>query len=423
MANILLSELETSVQNGLRNTIGTPITQSKRVDAYNQVIDRLQSEYNWNTTKRVTQFDYLQGETDYSIVDDLGISDFKSLWDIRFPDEDKERNIEEFEDIGEKVFNHFRSRDSRINRVTIEERDNVEILRILANAGSNRIVVHNLDSLTADGTWASETSSSDATTLAADTTKKVEGAASLKFNIDVSQSGNDYAEISTTTVLTTTIDATDLENIGVFRFWLGLHSVSAANLALITSVTLRFGSSSSDYWEVTSTTPVNNGSFKAGWNRMSFNWANATSSGSPDSSALDYFLIRITYSSGFTDSNNIRVDELVLLEPTTLEMVYFSTNMVNDPTDGWQVHFSVDTVDTTQQLLLPKRYTRAVIKLALAELFPQKEKNDADYIRVTQEGNDALESLANELGNSIVREQETLRPAGQMSGRVESRMW
>lgn len=419
---ITLENLETRIQNELRNTIGTPITQSKRVEAYNQVIDFLQAKYNWNPTKRVSPFSFLPGETDYSLVNDLGISDFKALWDIRFQDDNKERNIDEFQDIGEKPFNVFRGVDARINRVTFEERDNDIIMRLLSTISNGREVVHDFESLTANGTWASNTSTSDATTLALDDVKKIVGSGSLKFNIDVSQSGNNYSEISTTTTLATAIDGSGIENIGHFRFWLGLHDVSAANRALITSVTLRWGSSSTDYWEDSTTTTINNGTFKAGWNRLDFNWGDATTTGSPDASALDYFLIRITYSSGFTDSNNIRVDELVMLEPTELELVYFSTSMVS-VSGTWQTRFTTSTVSTTEVLLLPDRHLRGFVKLALAELFPQKEMDNNDYVRVVRESQDALEDMVNDIGNAIVREQENLRIVGQMSGRTENRMW
>lgn len=429
-STILLSELETAVQNQLRNTVGTPLTTDKRISAYNLVIDALQAETHWNPTKRIKEFDYLQGEADYSIENDLGITDFKAVWDIRFPDTDQKiRNIEEFQDIGEKMFSQFRGKNSFINRLTVEERDDDNILRLLTTLGNGRTIVHEFDFLTSNGTWTSDETNSDATTLVLDTARKAVGSGSLKFDIDVSQSSNNRSTIYTSVALAS-IDGTNLLNVGHFRGWLGLHNVSAANLALITSITLHWGSDVSgttpatkaNYWSVSPTTTVNNGTFKAGFNKIDWNWGDATKTGSPDVSDLKYFEIQINYSSGLTDSINIRIDQLVMLEPETLELVYFSDAMVLNGTTR-QIHFSTDTVDTSEQLLLPKRFTYTFVKLALKELFPQKESDNQDYIRVTQEANAALEDMVNAIGNEIVREQQTLRLTGNATGRVETRMW
>jgi hypothetical protein len=219
--------------------------------------------------------------------------------------------------------------------------------------------------------------------------------------------------------LPTVIDATDLENIGHFRFWFDLHNISSANLALLTSVTLRWGNNSSNYWEATATTTVNNGSFKTGWNKLDFDWDSATATGSPDASALDYFLIRVTYDSTFTDTNNIRVDDLVLIEPQTMEIVYFSTSFVNNG-GTWQTRFTTATVDSTEILLLPDRHLETFVKLSLRKLFPQKERKNDDYIRVVQESNDLLEDMVLDIGNEIVRESDTLRPLGEMHGRIDN---
>ena len=420
-----LGDIDTAVQDELRNSVGTPLTSEKRVRAYNRVLDWLQGKANWNTTKRVKQFEYLSDETDYSIVNTLSITDFKDIWDLRMVDDSDNRHIEEYTDIGEKKFSLFKGQNKLTNKITVEERDNDKILRILSIITKGRTVVHQMDSLTANGTWASNTTTSDAQTLAADTTKKKEGSASLKFNISVSQSGNNYAEIATTTTSTTSVDGTDLENIGHFRLWLGLHNMSAANPALITGVTLRWGSDSSNYWEITPTTTITGGSFKAEWNRLDFNWGSATKTGTPDVSALDYFLIRLTYSSGMTDTNNIRIDELVLLKPIDMELVYFSNNFVTSSAGVQQARFTESTVDTTEILLLPERHLETFVRLAMTRLVPQKQRNNDDYIRYTRESEEAYQNMLNDIGNEIVREQENLRIEGTASGRqdVYNRQW
>ena len=414
-----LSDIDTAVQDELRNTVGTPITQEKRVRAYNRTIDRLQGKFNWDTTKRIKQWEYLQGEPDYSLENDLGLTDYKDTKDIRFVENTNFLQHQKFANVEERDFNIMELQNLQTNKYTIEERDNDKVLRIITNRQLGRTQVSQMDSLTNNGVWASDTSGSDATTLGTDTTRKKQGSASFKFNIDVSQSVNDFAKISTTTELTNSVDGSEIENIGHFRFWLGLHSVTAANIALITNIELRWGSSSSNYWVDTTSTAINAGSLVAGWNRLNFSWEDATEVGTPDAANLDYFEIRINYSSGFTDSNNIRTDDLVMLTPIDMELVYYSQFIVLDGATR-QDHFTVSTVNTSEELLLPTEHFRTFVKLSLAEIFPQKERDGKDYIRVVQEARVALEDLSNALGNEVQREQANMSIEGNSSNRPDA---
>jgi len=425
---ISLSDIDTDVQRALRNTVGSPLDQTTRVRAYNRTIDFLQGKYDWNTTKKVKQFTYFQGEVDYSIENTLGVTDFKGYWDMREIDNNLPSHDKQFEDIDERLFSTWLGQN-RFNRaITIEERSNDGILRILPWSSNGRTVIHQMDSLTADGTWASDTTDSDATTLAVDSVTKKEGSASLKFNIDVSQSANDYAQVSTTTVLTNGVDATNLEDVGHFRFWLGLHNMSAANITDIVnngSIELRWGSSSSAYWSATTTTAINNGELVAGWNRVDFDWANATETGSPDVTDLDYFAVIVNYSSAQTDSNNIRVDDIVMLQPLDMELVYFSSNMVDTDDSGTADadHFTISTIDGTEDLMWHTQHYNCFIDLALEILFPQQKRQTEDFARVAARAEEELNNALNEFGNERVRERYNLRVHGNSTGRVESRQW
>ena len=413
-----LSQIEQDAQYALRNTVGTPLDQPKRISVYNRVIDFLQGKSNWNSTKRVVQFSYLAGESDYSLSNTLGISDFKDYWELRVIDDQVGVSTEEFEDIDERKFSRW-EREGRGGRyLTFEERDNEVFLRISPFTSLGKTVVHDMESLTANGTWVSDTSTSDATTLAVDTTRKKEGGASFKFNIDADQSTNNYARIYTSTVLANPLDLTDYENVGHFRVWLGLHNMSAANRALISSITLIWGSSSSAYWSVSPTTTINNGTFKADWNRIDFNWGNATKTGSPDVTSIKYFELRVNYAAGMTDTNNIRFDDLVFCQPIDCELVYFSTNMVSKA-GVLQERFTTSTVDTTETLLWPTEHSNLFVDLATEMLFAQKTKNKDDYTRLVRRINEELDDAINAIGNAIVRENFSLKVHGLSSGRVD----
>lgn len=419
---ITLQQIDTTIQNALRNAANSPLTPTRRVDAYNRVIDFLQSKANWNCTIRRAYFDYLIGEAEYSLSNNLGITDFKQFKDLKFVNDNNNLHTQEFEEINSQDFSVWEGQGALNNVLNFEERDGDNIMRVLSNLGTSVETIDSMDDLTTGRTWSSDTSGSDATTLTSDTNRSKSGN-SVNFNIDVSQSANDYATIYTSTVFSSVIDKSEIENLGHFRFWLGLHSMSAANLALISSVTFVWGSDASatpstkaNYWSKTVTAPATGGSFVASWNRMSFDWATATKTGSPDASSLRYFEIKVTYTSGMTDTNNIRIDEIEAFDPSEMELVYFSTSFVNN-SGTWQTHFSTDTVDLTEELLLPERHFDLFINLALMRLFPQKQKTNTDYNRAEKDAREQLALAISHDGYAISREKYEFAVNGNSSGR------
>lgn len=412
---ITLNDLDTKVQYRLRNIVGSPLTQGMRISAYNDTIDFLQSKANWKHSRKVSAFDYLNRETDYSFSN-LGITDFKQWDDLRLVSDSNHRQSERWEEIDPPQFSEIEGREEYYNVLAFEDRDNDKVMRVQTNQMQGDTIIDEMEDLTTGRTWASDTVNSCATTLAADTTRVKTGSACLKFNIDTTQSANTYAKISTTTVLTSPTDGTDLENNGYFRFWLGLHSLTSTQLSNISSIRLVWGTDSSNYWYQDVTTTINNGSFKPTWNRMSFSWSQATKVGSPSASSLAYFEIRLTYNASFTSCNNIRVDQIKMFTPVEMELVYFSNNFVQKGT-ALQNYFSTSTVDLTEKLLLPQEHSNLFINLALQILFPQKEKNNVDYERITNEIKTQLPLAIGKDGYPITRENNEFSVRGNSNGR------
>jgi len=181
--------------------------------------------------------------------------------------------------------------------------------------------ISSFDSLTADGgTWEADTSTSDATSLALDTIEYKEGSASFKFNVDVSQSGNNRATIQNTTL--TSRDFSDYEDLAAWFFW-----VYIPDETYFSSVTLFWGSDTSNYWSATATTDYNNNAWVEGWNRVKVVWSAATATGTPDSSAVDYIRVDYNYTGSQTDDNNFRLDDLKLIIPEQLTFYYTTWNV------------------------------------------------------------------------------------------------
>jgi hypothetical protein len=379
----------------------------------------MQQAADWKTGQRVLTFDYLNGEPDYSLANDLNISDFKSPFQIRDPNNPYDRV--DFQD--EKILSEFIAESRILNTATIERRDTDPILRLIWRNGNTRQIVHSMDSLTSNGTWASDTAASDATTLAQDAVRYKTGSASLKFNIDVSQSANNYAAIVNSTL--TAVDLTDYENVAHFRAWLDLQQMTTANLALISSVELRWGSNASNYWYSQKSTTVNAGSFKAQWNRIDWDWETASKFGTPNVTAITYLALIINYGAGMTDTSNVRWDELVCFLPRELEFVYYSTCLVQTAAGVWQEEFTSDDISVaTERLLLPTRHRKAFVDIASEYLIKQMKDEDSQaYLYYQAQGMLGYKRMLQELGTPIRRPMAQVLPRGNSSGRIVSRQW
>ncbi len=419
-----LAKIDDIVQLRLRNTVGSPLDQTTRVKIYNSVLDDLQIKSNWNYTKQINNFDYLNNESDYSIENNLGITDFKQSKSLRYVKSSAARQLQKFEDIEEADFAVMLGQNQKDDVYTIEERNNDNILRILSRFGGLNTIVHEMDSLTSNGTWVSD-SASDALTLELDTNTVKVGSGSLKFNIDVSQSVNNFSRIYTS-VAPSSIDGSGIENVGHFRLWEGLQSLTSAQLALITSITFVWGSDASgttpatkaNYWSKTTTTNITGGSFQDTWNRVDFDWETATKTGSPDASDLKYFEIQINYSASMTDANNVRIDQIKMFDPQEVEFVYFSENMV-DKSGTRQARFTTATVNTAETLLMPQNHDNMFVELALEKLFRMKDVGSVDSKDSKIEGEKLLQLAILKDGNDITREKYEFGVKGASSGRED----
>lgn len=202
-------------------------------------------------------------------------------------------------------------------------------------AGGSSAVLHDCDSLTSNGTWA-VASGTDAENISADTLNKKVGSGSLSFDIDVSDSVNNYGAIENSTF--TAVDLSAMTNKGTLFAWVYFPSVT-----YITSVLVRWGSSSANYYEQSATTQHNGQAFRAGWNRLGFAWSGSTTTGTPVDTAIDYLLVRVVYSASQTDATGFKVDDIRMETPAQLEINYHSSRMVESAAGSLQDDFALNT--------------------------------------------------------------------------------
>ena len=206
------------------------------------------------------------------------------------------------------------------NDFAVEYDSGTKFLR-LSKQLTTGVTLHRMDSVTANGTWAV---GGDAQNLVADDSFKVAGASSLKFDLS-GTTGVGYIENSTMQQ----VDLSDEEDVGYMFVRPYLNDVSR-----FTSITVRWGNDSSNYWESTFTANFDGTAFNTGWNRGSGSWSATTETGTPDASVVDYARITFNYSAGDA-IKDIRVDDLSFSVGSLYEIVYQSQNLFKNTSGTW----------------------------------------------------------------------------------------
>lgn len=178
------------------------------------------------------------------------------------------------------------------------------------------VIINQADNTTDNGTWAVGGTASNIST---NNTNFVQGAGSLQFNVTV---GTGYAENSTMT-------AVNLSNV-VNQSYLFVY-VYVPTGANLTSVNLRWGSDSSNYYSSTVTQNQQAVAFQNGWNLCQFIWSSASVVGSPIVSAVDYIRVSLTMTGTNTGCLVNGVNSIL---GTILEYEYYSKYLFRDSITG-----------------------------------------------------------------------------------------
>jgi len=191
--------------------------------------------------------------------------------------------------------------------------DTHSFLRKLLVSGINDIsvaIIHNCDTYNGNGTW---TASTDAQTVTTTVDNYVEGAGAVTFNTTIG---------ATTAVMTNDgFTAVDLEAYVNNSVYLWIYIPAVTNL---TSFTLKWGSSSANYYSRTVSKTHDGLSFQTGWNLLRFPWADATETGTVVDTAIDYLQLTITKTAGMLAATGWIIDRIAAQEDSLYEVVYYS---------------------------------------------------------------------------------------------------
>lgn len=182
------------------------------------------------------------------------------------------------------------------------------------------IIINNADQINDNGTW---TVGGDATNLTQDNINFVVSSSSLRFDI-TGATGISFLENSTMAAVDLTRDL----NQGVEFDW-----IYASDPTNLTSVELRWGSSSGDYWTNTVTTSWVQTFFETGWNQLGFPWEGATVVGSPDVTNVQYLRITFNTTVGIP-IYNMRINGFSSRLGSIYNIEYYSKYIFRSPITG-----------------------------------------------------------------------------------------
>lgn len=246
------------------------------------------------------------------------------------------------------------------------------------NNGSNQLVLdgNNLNPSTivqsCDST-SGFTFSSSVTGAAVDANIYRQGSASIAFNVTTGES---------TSVITFPAVNMDIRRqlnyVGAFRLY--VFFPTGVDTTYFTNLGLRLQSSANNYYDITTTADYLGTAWASnGWSLLSFPLSSATTTGSPDASAITTIQLRMPHGASFVAISNMRIDQLYLIQPDYLDLSYYSAYK-GTSSDGTTSKIILDTVSDivsfgsfAPDLILPVSLKAALI------LWPQL-RADKDFM-------------------------------------------
>lgn len=228
--------------------------------------------------------------------------------------------------------------------IAFEHRKGVGIARIASPNPTAKMV---LDQCSLTTGW---TAGGDATSLALDETVYYETPASLRFNLAASGS-NGYIEKTIASQ-----DFTKYVGVGVVFLAMRLSSATA-----ITSVGVRIGSSSANYYNVSDTEGFL-GAWKVGeWTIVALDLSGATETGTVDDENVDYLRVYVNYNG--TALTNVYLGAVWASLPSPHEMIFYSSAIFLDVNGE---HSKVITTENDYIVLNDAAYTLLEYECAIA---------------------------------------------------------
>lgn len=351
MSNYSISDLESELEAMLHGTSLNHITNL--IGLENRAARQLLLDVDPQETKRTVEFvnPIFNTVFDYPIADDVKGNKLIDIFPQiqRLPWDIWSQSYNQAFDVAKQ--NIWIQKDM----FTMNFNTGLKSIRINAPFLNAPVILSQIDNITNNGTWAIGGTASN---LAVNNTNFAQGAGSLQFDVTV---GAGYIENSTITA----VDLSDVVNQTSLFTW--VYVPTGSNL---TSVNLRFGSSSTNYYTATVTENQQGNAFVDGWNLCEFVWSSTTTTGTPNSSAIDY--ARITLNMIGTNTA-VKVNGLNSILGTILNYSYYSKYLFRDVTTG---AFQETVTDTSNLINLDTESFNLYVNLVAFYAVQQQQGDD-----------------------------------------------
>lgn len=325
-------------------------------------------EFRGNIRESVLTPNLMNNQFDYALPNDVKAD---NIIDFRPQVTDSRDEFETYDFVPPEEFDRRKRFEKGI--FTILNDDLTRTLRISADIESETIDISNME----DTNWRTfDSTSVNDSDVKVDNDDFTEGNGAIRFQTDTTDSTDSVVGIQNTRITQFDISA----------FLARGSAFVDAKLAVadtgIHQISLRLGSDSNNYYQLSDSTQNDCTAFTAGWNKIRFDMQNKSVIGTPADTAIDYaalFWSRDTTTTALLHLNDTDwgFDNLILNRGKYYNISYYTRYLWQDTAFGLSENSSNDS-----QALLVQNDEFELIMLKAAELasnFLRDEKDEAKY--------------------------------------------
>lgn len=254
--------------------------------------------------------------------------------------------------------------NGNVSQFNIKFNSSLKTIQLNSASAPPAIIMNTASGTTINGTW---TAGANASGLVDNNVNWVANGGSLQFNI---AAGVDPILSTLTNSTTSSLDLSEQYNQSNLFLWIFMPTGTQFN-----SVKLRWGSSASDYYEGTATMTQAGTAFQNGWNQVSFVWKDATITGSPLYTAIDY--LQVIVSTDGTAQTAVLVNNITCQMGQILNYLYYSKYLFREVATG---AYQENVTDTDNLINLDtESYNLLFYQVAYLASQQQQGKNALGY--------------------------------------------
>lgn len=398
--SLTVNDIQTNLNTYIGDDSTDRISAAERLQAITESTIWVQEELGNDLQNYTQTLQYFDTVNYYKVTTD--IADLLTGADLR---REKEDQYFSFTPVSSRELAEMVGQNQMEDAWTIERRDTDTYLGVNHESKHRAKIISSFDSLTdGGGTWTIDETNSDATNLTVDTNEFKQGSGSLNFDADVSQSGNNRLTLENSTIAS--MDLSDFEDLASWLLWVYVPDVTN-----FTSVTIFWGSDSSNFWSVTATTDMDGSAFADGWNRVKVDWQDATKTSSPDVENIDYFRIDLNYGAGQGDDTDFRVDHFILVRPEKLTFHYQTWKLGVD-TNGTDIFVYGATTDVPYYSGMYDQMKFIVAHKAASLLFNPTLRLPVESREEEDEAKESLKRIRRLIPSARVKEVKSFKVRG-----------